>query len=124
MFDVRYCLKMGIIKVAGISIHAFHDCLPEEEKNGQEYFVDVIAEGDLSKAVASDELKDAVDYCEVYDIVAEEMMIRSKLIEHVGGRILTALKKKYPDYKFSVTVIKPNPPVNGEVESASITLEG
>ena len=115
---------MGKIKVQGISIHAFHGCLPEEEKNGQEYFVDVIAEGDLSKAVESDELKDAVDYCEVYDIVAEEMMIRSKLIEHVGGRILTTLKKKYPDYKFSVTVIKPNPPVNGEVESASITLEG
>ena len=115
---------MGTIKVEGIKIHAFHGCLPEEEKMGQEYFVNVTAEGDLSKAVASDELKDAVDYCEVYDIVSEEMMIRSKLIEHVGGRILVALKKKYPGYKFSVTVIKPSPPVNGDVENASVTLEG
>ena len=115
---------MGIIKVQGISIHAFHGCLPEEEKNGQEYFVDVEAEGDFSTAVNADDLSKTVDYCVVYEIVKREMAIRSKLIEHVCGRILSSLLKKYPQIKFSVSVKKPNPPVNGVVTSAIVTLAG
>ena len=113
---------MQTIKVEGIKIYAYHGYLPEEEKKGQEYIVDVIAEGDFSKAVSSDELKDAVDYCVVYDVVKKEMAVRSKLIEHVCGRILNALKKTYPEIKFSVSVIKPKPPVNGDVTNATITL--
>ena len=115
---------MGIIKVEGIKLHAFHGCLPEEEKNGQEYIVDVVATGNFENAISSDDLKETVDYCVVYDTVKKEMAIRSKLIEHVCGRILKALKQVYPKIKFSVTVIKPNPPVNGDVANASITLEG
>ena len=122
MFDVRYCFKMGIIKVQGISIHAFHGCLPEEEKNGQEYFVDVIAEGDISEAVSSDDLSKTVDYCVITEIVKKEMAIRSKLIEHACVRILSSLVKKYPQIKFSVSVKKPNPPVNGDVTSVIVTL--
>ena|ERR1051326_2191734 len=114
---------MNTIKIEGIKIYAHHGCLPEEEKNGQEYFVDVIAKGNFEKAIHSDELKDAVDYCEVYETVKKEMAMRSKLIEQVCSRILIALKRKYPAVIFSVTVIKPHPPVNGEVRSAAVTLE-
>ena len=114
---------MDTIKIEGIKIYAYHGCLPEEAKTGQEYFVDVIAKGNFSKAIESDELKDTVDYCVVYDIVKMEMSVRSKLIEHVCGRILKSLKAAYPDCDFSVSVIKPTPPVNGDMKQAIVTLE-
>lgn len=115
---------MQTIKVEGIKLKAYHGCLPEEERNGQEYIVDVTASGDFNKAVNSDELKDTVDYCVVYDIVKMEMSVRSKLIEHVCGRILKSLKAAYPDCDFSVAVIKPAPPVNGDIKQAVVILEG
>lgn len=116
---------MGIITVNGIRCYAFHGCLPEEEKIGGEYRVDVKIDTDFSKAVLSDELKDAVDYCVVYDTVKAEMAIRSKLIEHVAQRIVNALRKAYPSVKlFSVNVTKINPPMNGVIDSVSVIVEG
>jgi 7,8-dihydroneopterin aldolase/epimerase/oxygenase len=115
---------MAVIKIEQIKLHAYHGCLPEEAEKGQIYYVDVSAEGDFSKAILSDNLADAVDYCVVYDAVKKEMATRSKLIEHVCGRIFVALKNIYPHVKITVTVIKPSPPVNGEVKQAVFTLEG
>lgn len=112
------------IKVEGIKIYAYHGCLPEEEKKGQEYIVDVTAKGNFQRSLKTDELKDTVDYCMVYDVVKKEMAIRSKLIEHVCGRILASLKLIYPDIDFSVSVFKPKPPVNGDVRQAVVTLHG
>ena len=68
---------MDTVKIEGIKIYAYHGCLPEEAKNGQEYFVDVTAKGNFGKAIHSDELKDTVDYCVVYDIVKMQMSERN-----------------------------------------------
>jgi len=116
---------MGKISVNGIRLYAYHGCLPEEGIVGAEYVVDVLIDTDFSKASASDELVDTVDYCVVFECVKTEMSIRSKLIEHVAQRIVDALRKKYAGVKtFSVTVKKINPPINGPVDSVSVTIEG
>ncbi len=116
---------MGLIHVNGIRVYAFHGCLPEEGKIGGEYVVDVRIDVDFSKAAATDELEDTVDYCVVHDVVKAEMAVRSKLIEHVGQRIVETLRGKYPAVKtFSVTVTKIVPPLNGAVDSVAVTVEG
>jgi len=116
---------MGKISVSGIRLYAYHGCLPEEGTVGGEYLVDVLIDTDFSKAAASDELVDTVDYCVVYDCVKTEMAIRSKLVEHVAQRIIFSLRKKYPAVKtFSVTVKKIVPPINGIVDFVSVTVEG
>ncbi|NBP29820.1 MAG: dihydroneopterin aldolase, partial [Flavobacteriia bacterium] len=74
------------IHVRGIRCYAFHGCMEEEARIGGHYVVDVGIDTDFSKAAASDELSETVDYCAVQRIVEEEMAIRSKLIEHVGQR--------------------------------------
>src|SRR4051812_30197368 len=113
------------ISVNGIRLKAYHGCLPEEGIIGGEYVVDVIIDTDFSKAALSDELIDTVDYCVVYECVKSEMAIRSKLIEHAAQRIIFSLRKAYPEVKiFSVTVTKIVPPINGAVDSASVTIEG
>jgi dihydroneopterin aldolase len=116
---------MGKISVNGIRFHAYHGCLPEERIIGGEYVVDVVIDTDFTKAALSDELADTVDYCVVYECVKAEMAVPSKLIEHAAQRILVALRAKYEFVKtFSVTVTKLVPPINGAVDSTSVTIEG
>jgi dihydroneopterin aldolase len=80
------------IEVNGIQLYAFHGCLEEEARIGGKYTVDVLITTDFSDAAKSDDLSKTVDYVVVNAIVTEEMAIRSKLIEHVGLRILNRLK--------------------------------
>lgn len=108
-----------------IECHSFHGCIEEEAKIGQRFMVDLELEMDFSKAVESDELSDTADYVVLHDLVRREMAIRSKLIEHVAGRILKSLKLAYPTVKnCKVSITKFNPPVNGQLGKAVFELEG
>ena len=112
---------MGIIAIEGIKLHAYHGCLEEEARIGTDYCVDVTAEYDFSKAASTDELDHTVDYVVIYDIVKEEMAIRSKLIEHVAHRIYEAVKLRYANIiSLEVKVAKYNPPVNGYVDRSVV----
>lgn len=112
------------ITIEGIECYSYHGCLKEEEKIGGRYQVDVFIEKDVSRSVENDILADTVDYVIVNEIVTKEMAIRSKLIEHVGGRILKSLATTFPGKKSIVLkIIKFNPPVNGNVHHTSIILE-
>ncbi len=113
------------IEVNGIKIYAFHGCLPEEAEIGGYYRVDVMLNTDFSGAAESDDLSQTVDYVVVNKIVSEEMQIRSKLIEHVGQRIITRLKNEINNIDFiRIKVVKICPPINGDVESVAIIIEG
>jgi dihydroneopterin aldolase len=79
---------MSTIQLKNIKIYAFHGCLPEEEKIGSDYIVNLSVKANLDKASKSDELTDTVDYVLLQKIVAEQMAIKSKLLEHVGKRIV------------------------------------
>jgi dihydroneopterin aldolase len=115
---------MHIINVEGISVYAFHGCLNEEGKIGGNYIVDVSMKVDFTEAAENDDLTKTIDYVDVYQIVNEEMAIRSKLIEHVGKRILDRLNKKFDQLiSCKVKVTKINPPMNGNVEKVSVILE-
>lgn len=116
---------MGIIEVKGIHVYAYHGCLPEEAKIGGEYIVDVVLECDMDQAMASDKLVDTVDYCEVTRIVKEHMAVRSKLIEHVAGRIVNTLRAAFSGAEhIEVKVSKMTPPIDGNVERVSVTVAG
>ena len=86
---------MEELKITGIECFAYHGCLEAEALIGCSYKVDVSFGGDFTKAIADDNLNDAIDYVLVNEIVKKEMIIRSQLIEHVAGRILLALKNKF-----------------------------
>ena len=70
----------------------------------------------------NDSLEDTIDYVWVNKIVQEEMAIRSKLIESVGQRIITQLKSKNTNAKYRVLIRKLSPPINGDVDSVSISI--
>ena len=113
-----------VIEINGIKLYAFHGCLPEEEKIGGHYVVDVMLNTDFTSASLTDHLSETIDYVDVNRIVEEEMAIRSKLIEHVGQRIVQRLKNEFPTiFTVRLKVTKLSPPINGDVDSVAISIE-
>ena len=77
----------------------------------------------MRAAAESDKLEDALNYAEIYDVIAAEMAVPSELLEHAAGRIVNALAEKFPQLEsFSVRVSKRRPPVAGIVQWSRITL--
>lgn len=113
-----------LIEVRGIKCYAYHGCMPEEGEIGGNYEVDVVVETDFTEAAANDDLSKTVDYVLINRIVAEEMAIRSKLIEHVAGRIMQRIKKETKGVlKASLVIRKYTPPINGDVHHVAVVME-
>ena len=114
---------MAKIIVQGIKLYGYHGCMDEEHKTGRAFIVDVVLEADLTQAAAADTLSETINYVTIYEIVKEEMAIRSKLIEHVAKRIYDHLRRKFPQAtKAEVQVTKLHPPINGIVERVSAVI--
>lgn len=114
---------MAKLILENMEFYAFHGHYAEEQQIGGRYRVDVEIETDISPAAASDELSDAVDYSIVYGIVKQEMAVRSRLMEHLAGRIAGSIKKQLAvGGPVTVTVSKLNPPVGGKMDAFTIRL--
>ena len=114
---------MSAIQLKNIKIYAFHGCLLEEGQIGSDYLVNLLVRANLDKASKSDELTDTVDYVLLQKIVVEQMAVRSKLLEHVGKRIVDKILFDVPLVSYvKVTVAKVNPPIDGDVAAVSVTL--
>lgn len=104
----------GKIILSGMNFHAFHGVMEEERLLGNTFTVDLEATLDLSAAAGSDSLEDTVNYAEIYAITKREMEIPSRLLEHVAGRIIKAVKTRFPEITTVKAVVsKKNPPVTG-----------
>ena len=115
--------NMGTIELEGMEFRSNHGCLERERIIGNEFVVDFRGDLDMSAAIESDDLDDAVNYAHIYKIVAREMAQPSSLLEHVAGRIVKALAAEFPQFvSFSVRVSKKRPPVDGIVQWSRITV--
>lgn len=115
--------KIGTIELEGMEFKAYHGCLEQEKVKGNCFIVDFRGELDLSRAAASDNLNDTLNYGEIYDIVADEMSIPSELLENVAGRIVKEIENRCPQLlSFSIRVSKKRPPVDGVAQWSRVTL--
>lgn len=107
-----------------MEFYSFHGHFREEQIVGSRFLVDLIIEADLSAPAVSDNLKDAINYHVAYKLVKEEMEKKSKLLEHIAGRILESIYNNFEGLKkVTVKVSKTNPPVGGgRVEKVSVTI--
>ena len=114
---------MSTISIEQMEFYAYHGCFREEQIIGTRFLVDLYLETDTTNAESSDDLNDTVNYQEVYLLVKSEMEIKSKLLEHVGKRILKAIKEKFPQVKSAeLKISKMNPPLGGKMRNVSLTL--
>ena len=100
-----------------------HGCLEHEQRDGNWFRVDLAYDYDMRKAARTDALEDAVDYSQVYELIREEMDIPARLLEHLASRILDRITDRFPMIEYAeLTVTKLNPPLDGRVESTSVTI--
>jgi len=116
-------IKMGLIKIENMEFYAYHGHFKEEQIVGNRFLVDLTIETDMQVPAKSDDLDDALNYQVAYNIVKEEMQIKSHLLEHIAGRILDHLYNSFNTIKKAeVKVSKMNPPMGGKMERVSVTL--
>jgi 7,8-dihydroneopterin aldolase/epimerase/oxygenase len=114
---------MGLIQIENMEFYSFHGHFKEERIVGNKFLVDLTIETDMKKPAASDNLKDAVNYQRVYEIVKAQMEMKSHLLEHIAGRILDSIYAEMEGIeKITVKVSKMNPPMGGKIGSVSIVL--
>jgi dihydroneopterin aldolase len=113
-----------LISITGIHGFGYHGVFDHEAKNGQDFYVDLTIELDLSRSSVSDQLEDTIDYGALADCVVEEITgTRVQLIEKLAGRIADRVKDSHPEIKrVTVTVHKPKAPVSAEVADIAVTI--
>ena len=113
-----------LIEIKGIKSFGYHGVFESENIAGQDFFVDVLLELDLTRASVTDDVSDTVNYAEVTDLVIEEVTgERVALIEKLAARIADRIRSKYPQVTaVSITVHKPQAPVNAQVKDISVTI--
>jgi len=114
---------MGLIQIENMEFYSFHGHFKEERIVGNKFLVDLTIETDMKIPAESDNLKDAVNYQRVYEIVKQQMELKSHLLEHIAGRILDAIYAEMKGInKVTVKVSKLNPPMGGKIGSVSVIL--
>ena len=116
---------MDVIYLNSMSFRAYHGVYDFEAVRGGDFTVDIALYLDLSSSGNSDRLEDTVDYEQVFNLVAEQMEIRSSLIEHVGYRIKDKILEAFGEVKkVSVKISKLSPPIEGKVHSTAVEILG
>ena len=114
---------MGLIRIENMEFYSFHGHFKEEQIVGNKFIVDLAIETDMKVPSESDNLKDAVDYQRVYQIIKFEMEKKSHLLEHIAGRIIDAIYSEMKGIqKITVKVSKMNPSMGGKIGSVSVEL--
>ena len=113
-----------LIEIKGIKSFGYHGVLESEKVTGQDFYVDVVLVVDLSRASVTDDVFDTINYAEVTDLVVREITGEPvSLIEKLAGNIADRIKATYPQAAtVSVTVHKPQAPVNAQVKDISVTI--
>ncbi|MCJ8152198.1 dihydroneopterin aldolase [Chryseobacterium sp. SSA4.19] len=115
---------MSKIFLDEVKIYAYHGVLPEENSIGTYYILNAEIHTDLWNASASDDLRDTISYADINHILHDEMKVKSKLLEHVAGRIISKVHEKFPQIDYiKLKITKTAPPMKGEMKGASIELE-
>lgn len=116
-------INSSYILLKEIRCYAYHGVAPQENLIGNEYIIDLKLKVDISKAAQTDKVADTVNYAEVHQVIMAEMAVPSKLLEHVGGRIVEKLFQQFPTLEeIELHLSKRNPPMGADIESAGIEL--
>lgn len=106
-----------------MSFYGYHGVFGAEAELGQRFYVDLELSLDLSKAGASDDLHDTVNYADIFTCVQKIVEgERFHLVEKLTAVIAERLLEQFPLHEVKAKVTKPNPPINGHYESVAIEM--
>ena len=111
------------ITLQDVHFYASHGVMPQEKRVGGDFLLNLRVGYSLSAAMESDRLEDTISYAALFELVASEMRIPSKLLEHVAGRIAHAIISAYPEVcSIDLDIVKQNPPMGADCAGASVEI--
>jgi 7,8-dihydroneopterin aldolase/epimerase/oxygenase len=115
---------MDKIILTNMQFYGFHGLLPEENKLGQRFNVDLELYLDTSKAGLSDNMLESIDYSQAYQRVKKVVEGEAKnLIEAVAETIASDLLSSFELLRACrVKVMKPDPPIPGHYQSVAVEI--
>lgn len=115
---------MDRIFLRGMRFMACHGVLPHEREVPQPFEVDVEMGLDLRAAGEADDLRQTVNYAEVYDVVSTVLTVTAKkLIEALAEEIAADLLRDFDALRWvRVTVHKPAAPIDGIFSDVGVTI--
>ncbi|HEY5124011.1 MAG TPA: dihydroneopterin aldolase [Ignavibacteria bacterium] len=119
-------MELTKITIHKAKFYAYHGVFEYEKKYGNEFEVDIEMHCDLYKLKDTDDLKNTINYLEVYNFV-KDIVYNNKfnLIETLNQNICRGILKRFEQVKRVIVKIrKPNAPL-GIIDSVEIeqTLE-
>ena len=112
------------IMLKGMMFYGYHGVNPEERLVGQKFVVDVTVECSLLQPSLSDMVCDTVSYSDLFKTV--KSIVEGpphNLLESVAKNISEAILLNYDIESISVTIKKPDVPINGaNLDYAGVTL--
>ena len=118
-------MRMDKISIAKMEFLGHTGCFDFEKKDGQKFIVSLDIFIDRIGGCYTDELKDTVDYAQIYEIT-------KGIVSTDTGNLIECLAQKISDgvlnaddriEKVVVTVSKPEAPVKGIFETMEVTIE-
>lgn len=107
----------------GMAFYAYHGVFPEENRLGQRFLVDLELGLHFKAAAETDDLRQTVNYAEVYEAVKVEVEGESHaLLETLAERIADRLLTGFPLEEVKVRVTKPDPPIPGHYRSVGVEI--
>ena len=95
------------IHLKGIRLYAYHGVLPQENRVGAQYTIDLRLKTDFTLAAETDRL--------------EEMRIPSQLLEHVAWRIAQRLLDDFQTIsEINIALYKQNPPMGADCSQVGV----
>lgn len=115
---------MDKMTLKGMRFFGYHGVFPEENKLGQQFFVDLELKLDLSEAAATDELEYALDYSALYHFIKQIVEGPPfKLIEALTAQVASKVMEHYTMVdEVSVRVTKPHPPFDVQFDGVTIEM--
>ncbi len=113
------------IILKGLEIFAYHGVYPEEQKNGQKFYINAALCLDTRKAGQSDDLAFSVHYGEVCHFIDRFMKEHTFcLLETVAERMSEALLLAFPLLEsVRLEICKPDAPIGLPFSSVSVEIE-
>lgn len=115
---------MDKVLLKGVEVFAFHGALPEENRLGQRFYIDLELYKDLRKAGREDSLEDTIHYGFVHDDIVKLAKENTYLlIERLAEEIAKLILTKYEVEKVKIRIRKPSAPIQGHFEYAGVEIE-
>lgn len=114
--------QADVVFVKSLKVKAVIGVYEWERAITQPLLIDIALETDISKAAASDDVKDALNYKAVCDDVSAWCQaIKAKLLENLAEQIATKLLENYPCQTVTLNVAKPTAIKQADAVGVQIT---